>query len=114
MTDTSKPPYPPNWKEISLAIRARSGGRCECQGECGLHSTHGPRRCTEMNGAAAIWAKGKIMLTVAHLDHDPTHNDHSNLKALCQRCHLRYDQKQHMTSAHLTRDRKSGQLRLNL
>ena len=27
--------YPKNWKEISLAIRKRSGGRCECEGECG-------------------------------------------------------------------------------
>ena len=25
------------------------------------------------------------------LDHDVTHNDYSNLKALCQRCHNRYD-----------------------
>src|SRR3990167_7879754 len=64
--------YPKNWKDISLAIRARSGGRCECHGECGLHrTTGGPRRCVERNGEPAKWAKGKVVLTVAHLNHQP-------------------------------------------
>lgn len=64
----NKARYPKDWKQISLRIRERSGGRCECEGECGLHRTHpGPRRCTEMNGTKATWAKGKVILTVAHL-----------------------------------------------
>ena len=33
----------------------------------------------------------KVVLTIAHLDHDVTNNDFSNLKALCQKCHNRYD-----------------------
>jgi 5-methylcytosine-specific restriction endonuclease McrA len=32
-----------------------------------------------------------VVLTIAHLDHDPTHNDWSNLRAWCQRCHNTYD-----------------------
>lgn len=32
-----------------------------------------------------------VILTVAHLDHDPTNNDLDNLRALCQRCHNRHD-----------------------
>ena len=36
----------------------------------------------------------KVVLTVAHLDHDTTNNDPENLRALCQRCHNRYDMKQ--------------------
>jgi hypothetical protein len=32
-----------------------------------------------------------IVLTIAHLDHNPAHNDMQNLGALCQRCHLNYD-----------------------
>ena len=36
----------------------------------------------------------KVVLTVAHLDHDTTNNTDDNLKALCQRCHNRYDMKQ--------------------
>ena len=31
----------------------------------------------------------KTILTISHQDHDPTNNDPSNLKSLCQRCHLR-------------------------
>lgn len=33
----------------------------------------------------------KVVLTIAHLDHDIDHNDYSNLKALCQKCHNNYD-----------------------
>lgn len=33
----------------------------------------------------------KIVLTVAHLDHDVTNNNYKNLRALCQRCHNRHD-----------------------
>jgi 5-methylcytosine-specific restriction endonuclease McrA len=33
----------------------------------------------------------KICLSVAHLDHNESNNDYSNLKCLCQRCHLLYD-----------------------
>lgn len=44
-----------------------------------------------------------IVLTVAHLDHDPRNCDPSNLKALCQRCHLRYDVEHHGQTAAQTR-----------
>lgn len=33
----------------------------------------------------------KVVLTIAHLDHDVINNDPGNLKALCQRCHNRHD-----------------------
>jgi len=33
----------------------------------------------------------RVILTVAHLDHDESNNEPSNLKALCQRCHLNHD-----------------------
>ena len=92
--------YPKDWKRISLAIRKRSGGRCECLGECGLHPDH---RCVELNGEFAVWAKGKIVLTVAHLDHTPENCEDTNLKAMCQRCHLRYDQELHQQHSRETR-----------
>jgi hypothetical protein len=102
--------YPKDWKSISLAIRDRAGGRCECIGECGLHrTTPGPRRCIEVNGKTASWAKGKVVLTVAHLDHTPENCDPLNLKAMCQRCHLRYDRHHHAQNSRRTRDRKRGQ-----
>lgn len=38
------------------------------------------------------WLKAvRIVLTVAHLDHDPTSNADENLLALCQRCHNKLD-----------------------
>lgn len=96
--------YPPDWKAISLRIRIRSGGQCECEGECGLHrTTPGPRRCVERHGQPAKWAKGKIMLTVAHLNHDPSDCRDENLKAMCQRCHLRYDIDHHQKNAAASR-----------
>lgn len=35
----------------------------------------------------------KVVLTIAHLDHDENNWDvpYDRLRALCQRCHLRYD-----------------------
>lgn len=44
-----------------------------------------------------------IVLTVAHLDHDPRNCAPSNLKALCQKCHLDYDQRHHQQNASETR-----------
>lgn len=32
-----------------------------------------------------------VVLTVAHLDHVPENCADDNLKAMCQRCHNRYD-----------------------
>ena len=96
--------YPKDWKSISAAIRKRSGGRCECWGECGLHVTHpGPRRCLERNGDPAMWARGLVVLTVAHLDHTPEPCRPETLRAMCQRCHLRYDRDHHRETARATR-----------
>lgn len=107
--------YPADWKDISLSIRKRSGGQCECQGECGLHKTNpGPRRCCERNGEPAKWAKGKIVLTVAHLNHDPMDCRPDNLKAMCQRCHLRYDAPHHAANSARTREAKKNKNHLLL
>lgn len=101
--------YPKDWKEIRAVILKRADHRCECHGECGLH--HG-RRCVERNQTQATYANGRIVLTIAHLDHDTTHNDADNLRAYCNRCHLRYDRELHMKNARKTRERKNPQMRL--
>lgn len=98
--------YPPNWTEISKRIRfERANGQCECVGECGLHkTTPGPRRCNERHGHAAKWARGKVVLTTAHLcDCDPLCGDEGHLKAMCNRCHLRVDTALHVRRARQTR-----------
>lgn len=47
-----------------------------------------------------------VVLTIAHLDHDPRNNNETNLKALCQRCHLALDLELHKANAKKTRARK--------
>lgn len=103
--------YPVDWPAISLAIRERAGNECECTGQCG--DAHEGHRCGAPNGRKIDREKHrrerwqlhacdgvcvgegctatKVILTVAHLDHDEQHNDASNLAALCQRCHLKLD-----------------------
>jgi len=47
-----------------------------------------------------------IVLTIAHLDHNPQNNDFENLAALCQRCHNRHDinDRQRNRKKRLTKD----------
>jgi 5-methylcytosine-specific restriction endonuclease McrA len=35
----------------------------------------------------------KVVLTIAHLDHTPENCEPDNLRALCQKCHNKYDGK---------------------
>ena len=48
----------------------------------------------------------KVILSIAHLDHDPEHNHADNLKALCQRCHLAHDRRQHAKTVAIKRMRQ--------
>ena len=50
----------------------------------------------------------KVVLTVAHLDHNPTNCNDDNLKALCQKCHLSYDAKHHAETRNRAKYNKSG------
>lgn len=96
--------YPDDWPEISTRIRfGRAGGFCECEGECGLD--HGGR-CGEAHGWEHSETGSVVVLTVAHLNHQPEDNRDENLKAMCQRCHLRYDHSHHMENARQTRRAK--------
>ena len=54
----------------------------------------------------------KVVLTIAHLDHDIKNNDLSNLKALCQKCHLNYDKEHHRRNSRQTIKVKKGILEL--
>jgi len=111
--------YPKNWKtEIVPRILKRANNRCEF---CGLEN-HSyvwslkiyMRAENGRYGYRNIWfrderdakkhlhlgklKKVKVVLTVAHLDHDETNPNVSDdrLKALCQQCHLLYDNKEKM------------------
>ena len=110
--------YPKNWPAISREIRERAKNadgipQCECTGECGLHrTTGGPRRCAELHGQPARWARGRVILTTAHLCHHPRCARRRHLKAMCQRCHLRYDRRLHQRHRRERREREAGQRRL--
>jgi hypothetical protein len=81
--------YPKDWKAISERIRrVRAQNECECTGECGQDHSG---RCCERNGSLHSQTGSLVVLTTAHLDHTPENCADDNLKAMCQRCHNRYD-----------------------
>lgn len=117
--------YPDDWPAISRRIRERSGGRCECDGRCGhdhhaelmdnptadalpdelLTSFFGPDlgRCLAENGRPHPVTDSRVVLTVAHLNHQPEDVRDENLMAACQRCHLAYDAEHHAETRAATR-----------
>ncbi len=111
--------YPEDWEEIRAQILQRAGNCCE---GCGVpNHTYIWRDEKGQPHQVADYASGPggieeaeprvvyIVLTVAHLDHNPLHNDPENLRAWCQKCHLAHDAKFHAAHARVTRARKKGQ-----
>ena len=85
------------WLAIRQAILDREGHQCKF--------------CRLPNHSITEWTKGKpakVVLTIAHLDHNPQHNQADNLAALCQRCHNRYDQPHRRINAEQTRHKALG------
>lgn len=92
--------YPKEWRRISLEIRQyRAGWQCEM--------VTGGVQCGARQGEPHPLTGSKVVLAIAHLDHDPTHNEPYNLKALCQRCHVCYDAKHHAMNAAITRRKRA-------
>lgn len=75
--------YPAHWSEIRAEILARAENACEGS----------PRfpDCRAANGAAHPHTGSRVVLTIAHLDHQPENCEPANLRAWCQRCHNTYD-----------------------
>lgn len=126
--------YPANWhSEIRPAILERAGNCCE---ECGVKNYTAIFRGVwnkqpvyqTINGDLfkesgefimhnseyeIIEGKNKngkafrVVLTIAHLDHNTKNNDYSNLKALCQLHHLRHDIGHHKQTRNKTRGLQS-------
>jgi 5-methylcytosine-specific restriction endonuclease McrA len=94
--------YHPKWKLISKLIRFnRANNRCEW--------------CNAVNYEPNPITGSKVVLTVAHIDHDKTNNRFNNLAALCQRCHLQHDIMQHVDNRKYGRNWKGPhQQRLDL
>jgi hypothetical protein len=63
--------YPPGWRALSHRLRfERAQGRCEW--------------CSAEHGKPHPVTGSKVVLTCAHLDHDPSSADESRIAALCQ------------------------------
>lgn len=110
--------YPANWKtEIRPRILERSNHCCE---QCGVKNYavgardkngqwHDERSIHTLNSSHGLELFGefprmiKIVLTIAHMNHDITDNRPENLQALCQKCHLTYDAQYHAKNARETR-----------
>lgn len=98
--------YPRDCTRISRAVIARAGHRCEA---CGA----GQGEPNPVTGS-------RVVLGAAHLDHRPENVDPGNLRAMCQRCHLRHDRPHHLAAiranrlARLAAERPGGLLALML
>jgi len=106
--------YPKDWTAIRARILERAGNRCEfCGLENGVIGRRRPDGSFERwDGIGTAHASldrirlARIVLTIAHLDHTPENNAESNLRALCQRCHLLHDREQHIRNARENRVRR--------
>ena len=117
-----RPLYPPHWRELSHHVRFERA-RAQCQ-RCGRrHLTL--VRCLpdgrwfdeqaatwrDRRGRMARWPDlveatrfrtTRVVLAAAHLDGDPTNNRMTNLRALCQRCHMLQDRPHHLAQRWIT------------
>jgi hypothetical protein len=75
--------YPRDWKRISAARREAAGQRCE--------GSPAYPDCRAKNGEPHPETGSRVVLTTAHLDHQPENCADDNLRAWCQRCHNTYD-----------------------
>ena len=107
--------YHPDWKDIIRPdILKRDGYKCKV--------------CKVSNRKLFVWENkvrviiedslqhnyylqlkykiSKIVLTVAHLDHNVDNNQYSNLASLCQLHHLRHDVQQHVLNRKINAAKK--------
>jgi hypothetical protein len=121
-----RPLYPPHWRELSHHVRFnRAKGQCQRCGRPHLALV----RCLpdgrwfdektttwrDRRGRMARWPDlveatrfrtTRVVLATAHLDGDPTNNRLTNLRALCQRCHMLHDRLHHLAQRWITYRRR--------
>jgi hypothetical protein len=114
--------YPIDWPQLSREIRfGRARGCCEVCSR--RHKTkvlclpdgrwfdRDENRWRDGRGNQCVppWGSDldqlratRVILAAAHLDHDPANSALSNLKSLCQRCHMIHDRPYHLAQRCLT------------
>ena len=118
--------YPESWfREIRPAVLERDENRCKF---CNVENYAVIYRDKRNSFIWHLWPEGteaetllldgykpvKVVLTIAHLDHDHSNSDIENLAALCQRCHLKHDIQQHVRNRKYGRNWKKNQLKMGL
>ena len=93
--------YPANWNNLALQIKHEAKWCCQqCQRPCRqpseplanfLSRVQQWRRQITPRPAKFEAAPRRYLLTVAHLDQQPSNQARSNLKALCTVCYLQFD-----------------------
>jgi hypothetical protein len=124
--------YPADWPEIRERILRRARYTCEHEGCTAKHHQVGLWRSDAWEPLAARLREAgykpgdtvrttmgdfkviKIVLTIAHLDHQPENCADENLRAWCQRHHLRYDAQHHAVNAARTRHANANTMELPL
>jgi hypothetical protein len=121
-----RPFYPPHWHELSSYVRfERAEGRCQrCRRphltliRClpdGRWFDEQTATWRDRQGRMARWPDlmeatrfrmTRVVLAAAHLDSDPRNNRLTNLRALCQRCHLLQDRSHHLAQRWITYRRR--------
>jgi len=122
----------PNWRAVRTRILVRAGHRCEqCRkpdGQivwvvpgCGdqywsprlrpvlaqywISCRSGLHQDTRVFPSDFSRARRlRVILTIAHLNHNPRDNRDENLKALCQWCHLNHDKDHHKRTRERRKD----------
>ncbi|WP_407529646.1 hypothetical protein [Methylobacterium oryzisoli] len=108
--------YPIDWPQLSAVIRfRRAGGRCEGCGRPHLQRIVCLSDGRWWDAEAGMWRSGRgrplrrspavdllaevrttrVVLAAAHRNHDTSDNADENLAALCQRCHMLHDRREH-------------------
>lgn len=131
--------YPADWKDIRSRILKRADGRCEkCKAlnhdwvwrgtangkpiyqtaDLDVYDAETGEHLSEsgLDISMDVGENGdkltRIVLTIAHKDHDISNSADDNLAAWCQRCHLAHDRELHTQHARETREKKMGMQRL--
>lgn len=130
----NKARYPKDWKAISLQVKERASFMCQHPG-CTTrqyafgqwHPEPSGGKRWHWWGTGATWKEARrmaaeaddaagndgpkpivIVLTVAHLNHQPEDCRPENLAAMCQRHHLAHDLQHHQANAQATRRARAG------
>jgi len=119
-------PHSKEWKAIVARIKARAGNICErcrapnrvfiCRDKAAqiYILPDGEIRSAVTGEPLGVLVDGapwggrledpiEVVLTVAHVEHDPRRNDDADLRAWCQMCHLGHDHPHHQANAARTR-----------